>query len=133
MTMDVGPGLPVSAEKLAAMQVANEELRARNAALLHRSNEQEEELWRIKSAATALAPTERVAAFPPRAAVPLMEQAEATTGSLWQFLDIAVHNSARARAQCRKSHAETMIALENFFNPLLKDERLKARSLVSQV
>jgi hypothetical protein len=32
------------------MQVANEELRARNHALLERTIKQEEELWRVKSA-----------------------------------------------------------------------------------
>ena len=131
--LDVGPGLAVSAEKLASMQVANEELRARNTALLQKANQQEVELWRIKSAARALGPTERVAAVPRAEEAALAdEEAEAVTGTLWHFLDIAVQGAARARALSRKSHAETLIALEAAFNPLRMDERLKARALVSQ-
>ena len=68
----VGPGRTVSGENLAAMQMANEELRARNAALLQRNQNQEEEIWRIKSAARALHPSEQIAACAwPRATVGL--------------------------------------------------------------
>ena len=132
----VGPGLPVSADKLAAMQVANEELRARNHALLERTIKQEEELWRIKSASRSFHPSEHVATYPRRsesaheaveailaATEPesLAKRGEATMGSLWQFLDLAANNCVRARADMRRAQAESLIQLEKGFNPAVRD------------
>ena len=137
--MLVGPGLPVSADKLASMQSANEELRARNVALLQRSISQEEELWRVKSASRALHPSEHVAAYPrrndePATAVAMVSgDKEVVSGTLWQFLDIAVSNCTRARADVRRGHAESLIQLDKSFTPQEKDARLRARGIISQI
>jgi len=135
----VGPGVPVSGDKIAAMQTANEELRARNHALLQRSINQEEELWRVKSAARALHPSEHVAAYPRRAddaqtaASVVAGSGDAVTGTLWQFMDIAVTNCVRARADVRRAHAESLIQLDKAFNPQEREARLRARGIVAQI
>jgi hypothetical protein len=118
------------------MQVANEELRARNHALLERTIKQEEELWRVKSASRSLHPSEHVAAYLRRgesaheaveailaATEPesLAKRGEATMGSLWQFLDLAANNCVRARADMRRAQAESHIQLDKGFNPAVRD------------
>ena len=129
------PPPPAAAEtRVAATITANEELRARNNALLMKNAQLEEQMWRMRSAPQPSSDVPLAeGGFAPRAdGVVTTHPSAAVTGTLWQFLDIALQGAVRARAEARRSHAETLISLDHSFNPLEKEARLKARALVAQ-
>lgn len=125
--------LPSSAtpDKLTNVLLANEELRSRNVALLTKNAQMEEQMWRLHGGDRRSPSDVAVDSYAPRSPGAAGPSSEAVTGTLWQFLDIALQGAARARAEARRAHSETLIALDRSFNT--RDEgRLKARALLAQ-
>ena len=118
------PGL-ASHQKTAATLRAEEMLQRRNLDLIMQKAQVEEE--RAAVLHKAMSQTSLALA----AENSSKETGEMAGATLWQLLDVALQGAARARAETRYAHAESMIALDRTFNPR-DDGRLKARALLAQ-
>lgn len=122
---------PLSTDRVASTMYANEELRSRNLALLAKNAQMEEEIMRMHEPPRPERSTTSGDDPPPRE-LGGDTMSETVKGTLWQFLDVALQGAARARAESRRAHAETLIQLDQSFNPTDKEARLKARALLAQ-
>lgn len=138
-------GSPVPAEAFAALKVANDELRSRNAALLKKNGALEESLWRVKSAPATNHPPElpppHAGAGPRPADRPTSDErlceyepfgiSSAEASPLWALLELARQGTARARIEATRAHAQGLLDLDRAFNS--RDAaKPKARALLVQ-